>query len=114
MIGDKSSGSLETEIQTRLASDTWDAMMAQRVLSARKARTRTIMLAAAIALVFVTSALWLFYPSGTQTIAAHDDLISRQINGTYASVFPEAGTSNGSAAPLSELDSMVDAALARR
>ncbi len=113
MIGTAPSGSLETEIQTRLASNEWDVMMAQRVLSARKMQKRKILLAAAIALMFVTSALWLFYPAGTQTIAVHDDLITRQINGTYASVFPEAG-SNGNTAPLAELDSIVDAALARR
>ncbi len=113
MIGNTSSRSLETEIQTRLVNDEWDLMMAQRVLSARKMQKRKILLAAAITLIFVTSALWLLYPTGDRFIAVHDDLITRQINGTYASVFPDAG-SNDNTAPLAELDNIVDAALARR
>jgi len=107
---------LAWEIEARLSSDSWDSMIARRVLAAKKSQTRKTMLAAAIVLAIATFGTWMaIAPIGTANITLHDDLISKQINGTYASVFSDGNTtSNGNESPLAELDTIVDAALARR
>lgn len=115
-MGNNAHNTLNTEIEARLSSDSWDSMIARRVIAAKKSRTRKTMLAAAIVLAFATFGIWMFIsPIGTVSTALHDDLISKQINGTYASVFADGDTStNGNATPLAELDTIVDTALARR
>lgn len=116
MRDDKSSAILAANIKIRLSSDEWDLAMAKRVLLARKTRTRNMMLAAAITLIITTTGLGIFtHTTGKQHQVTQSDFISHQVNGTYASVFPESSANtNGNAAPLSELDNLVDAALARR
>ncbi len=116
MRDDKSSKILKADIKNRLSSDMWDLAIAKSVISARKTQTRKMMTRAAIIPLFlVTAGVLVFLKSPhSGSFSTYDDLISRQINGTYASVFPEANTSNGNTAPLSEIDQLVDNALSKR
>ncbi|MCX7679590.1 MAG: hypothetical protein N2316_10280 [Spirochaetes bacterium] len=105
---------LALEIHYRLQSNEWDKTIAHRVIRSRKNRMRTIFLSAAIIPLIFVIGIMAFLNKNNPGSVSPEDLVSRQIEGTYASVFPQGNENFSENTPLRELDMLVDEVLSQR
>lgn len=107
--------SVDTGIEARLRDDAWSSSMARRVLRRRKTVIRRRAAGGFALGLCIILAGYLLFPGGAANEPGFDRMISSQINGTYGMVFTAGGDSrNADGALFSDVDTLVDSALARR
>jgi hypothetical protein len=107
--------SLDTGIEARLNDNAWSASMARRVLGRRKTIIRRRAAGGFALGLFIIIAGYLLYPGGAAHEPGFERMISSQINGTYGMVFTAGNDARSAETVLfSDIDTLVDSALARR
>ncbi len=110
-------GIVAEDVSSRLKSAEWDEDIAGRVIAARKKIVRNRALTGAALALFLAAGSWALLPRLNTPSLSIDGMISAQVLGTYQSVFTVSQTQwaeNGHTAYFSEVDNLVDLALALR
>lgn len=110
---------IKNEIDKRMCDNNWDHEIASQVIGKRKKQHRLYAsIGSSLALVvFMISGIILFSGNQSAAVYKYDSFISRQINGTYNSVFKKQEqkvTTKKVVLFSNEIDSMIDETLAQR
>lgn len=106
---------IDSKIEARLHDDAWSSSMARRVLGRRKTIVRRRMAGGLALIVCAVLTGYLLLTGGPPRPSGLENMITSQVNGTYGTVFTSGTAAQAvDSALFSDVDSLVDTALAQR